>query len=303
VHGEAATELEEARRRSEELAREVRESAEKAKAAALAAAAAAPAPAPAPVAVAAALPASPAVDGDAFMPCAAFSGRRAGYVFRIGPQGLGYYIDTGPGNKTKAAPATATTAAAATKGDMSPTGESKETHAAPPLPLDYRQTAAVISVLVQVPGIVTDSVHVVFRAASVEVRFDAATEAGAGGEVATYAAKVTVRGGFLEVPQCRFDVTANNMVLVLSKREEGLWADTPAQPLIATEPLPTTLPVVGVATAKGERGAAAKATLVPPTKQASAPPTATAAGTDPHTLVDQLKRMQLFCAPVVFDLD
>jgi hypothetical protein len=161
--------------------------------------------------------------------------------------------------------------------------------------LDYRQTAAVISVLVQVPGIVTDSVHVVFRAASVEVRFDAATGAGAGGEVATYAAKVTVRGGFLEVPQCRFDVTANNMVLVLSKREEGLWADTPAQPLIATEPLTTTAPVAGVATSKGDAGAAAKATLVPPT--------ATATGTDPHTLVDQLKRMQLSCAPVVFDLD
>ena len=34
------------------------------------------------------------VGGAAFVPCASFAGPRAGYVFKRGPQGIGYYADT-----------------------------------------------------------------------------------------------------------------------------------------------------------------------------------------------------------------
>lgn len=64
----------------------------------------APAPAPAPAPVPAPAAADTGVDVDAFEASASFAGARAGYVFKNGAQGVGYYKDTYvPGSSTEPA--------------------------------------------------------------------------------------------------------------------------------------------------------------------------------------------------------
>ena len=330
LHGNNADEVEEARRRSEDLSREVRESAEKAKAMAIASGGST-----APVAVVSqskssttAPPSPPCVaDEDGiFMPCATFSGRRVGYVFKKGTKGMGYYIDTAVASdktmKTKAttqAEGTASssqtqtsTAQKTTTTVTTPTTASvavTESDASPlAFPFEYRQTPSSIAVLVQVPRIVADSAKVTFRATSVEVSFQAAAASKTNSDdgdsinnnsnlVATYGLKLVVHGGFLELPSCRYDVAAKNMVLALAKRgEEGLWIDSVDQPIVYAELLP-------IQHNKATSGNGNALSVSPKATLIKSMISNENKKTDNQNLADQLNSMKLSNAPAVFDLD
>ena len=332
LHGSNADEVEEARRRSEELAKEVRESAEKAKAMAIAAGGSlAPVVATTQSKPSSITPSSPpgvADEDGTFMPCATFSGRRVGYVFKKGVKGMGYYLDTvtvasNTTGKTKAqtvgtasssSPTQTSTVQKTATVTPTPTNASvagSESDALPlAFPFEYRQTPSSIAVLVQVPGIVADSAKVIFRATSVEVSFQAAAAAAAAASKAnsndgdsnnnsnhltTYNLKLVVHGGFLELPRCKYDVAAKNMVLALAKREEGLWIESVDQPIVSAEPL--TIQTKDKAVGNAPACVSPKATLIKSMVSNENKKI------DNQNLADQLNSMKLSSAPAVFDLD
>ena len=339
LHGSNADEVEEARRRSEDLAREVRESAEKAKAMAIASGGTAPVAAaasqPKPSTTTPPSPPCVADEDGVFMPCATFSGRRVGYVFKKGAKGVGYYLDTVVASdkavKAEAIAQTTGTASSSQSQTQTSTSTQKQTAQkaatavatpttasvtvavtksdAPPLafPFEYRQTPSSIAVLVQVPQIVADSVKVTFRATSVEVYFEATGSKSNGDDgggsnnsnniVTRYASKLVVHGGFLELPRCKYDVASKNMVLALAKREEGLWIDSVDQPIVCAEPLPIQQLDKATTGSGNAVSVSPKATLIKSMVSNENKKS------DNQNLADQLNSMKLSSAPAVFDLD
>lgn len=131
-----------------------------------------------------------AVQGD-FTASDRFRGAAAGYVFKLGQQGLGYYMD-----------------GAAMGGDAAPAQHP---------PCKFQQNEKTVSVLVQVPGIVAESVRVQYAPCESLVRF-------MDKDGTSYAARLTTPQA-TSPEKSRHDVADKNMIVVLYKAEPGPWED------------------------------------------------------------------------------
>jgi hypothetical protein len=206
------------------LHEQIKRQAEAALAQAKAEAAAAPKVAKAEVPAVVAAPTAPrataAVTGsdEDFVPAQAFAGRKAGFVFKRGDQGVGYYRDQKQRVANKSAPASAVAAPAA-----SSTVYSR-------FPYECRQTKHALAMIVQVPSIDTNSVQVTFLPYAVHVAFRAFVDGDAPGKIesqqygAVFTLSETQCAGGLDVSRCRYDAANRNMALVLTKQVAQYWS-------------------------------------------------------------------------------
>ena len=169
--------------------------------------------------------------GAAFIPAAKFEGRRAGYFFKRGEQGVGYYHDAKLSTPSQqpvqsAAPASVTAVSKATT--------TSEVLAATYdiFPFACRQTKQALAVIVQVPHIDPTSVRVTFLEYAIHVAFRAFADATAAASenklrAVQYGAVLRLPTdlcpGGLDVAQCRHDTASQNMALVLTKRLPQYW--------------------------------------------------------------------------------
>ena len=191
-------------------------------------------PAGAGAALASSLPAPTFKARGAFAASAAFQGRCPGYAFKTGVAGVGYYRDVLQPEATE----TSSEEEEEEEGEAVEAEEEEEGEAVEVAPFEVRQMEAVVTVLVQLPGIDAKRSKVTFAAGgggggggsvAMDLVVCAAGEAaGGGGETAggteRRAALVLEAGGELDVGRCRFDVADNNMVVILVKEGGGgLW--------------------------------------------------------------------------------
>lgn len=184
-----------------------------------------------------------------------FIGRRPGYVFRMGDQGLGYYLDTF--KVTAKSPSAAATAAAGSEAAPAVGKKRVDTVSKLRLPdcseeynaIPYRvqQNQNAIAFLFDVANVLADSVQVQVKEYEVTVRFQAlenvlqgiATHS-SGGDVGTvnkvfdkrqYGMIFTLKPeacneGF-KVDGMHYDIASKNMVLMVMKRcKDALWRST-----------------------------------------------------------------------------
>lgn len=170
-----------------------------------------------------------------FYPSDVFSGRRNGYIFKNGIFGVGYYKDQQQILKNGTTP------------DVSTKQEISDTKIVSSFPFETRQTLQTVAILVQVPAILRETVRVEYTNRSVNVQFsvllDVSGEAKAGTEETS-----THYGALLEITadcydgiipeQCRYDVAAQNMVIVLMKKNEVYWEELKAGELLIAKEIP-----------------------------------------------------------------
>ena len=175
-----------------------------------------------------------------FIESDSFSGRKEGYVFKRGAEGVGYYLDKFYAKAQEAA------ASPDLKGEKekvtSPVVKKdkkekavKEIETTVP-EFEYRQTAAAISLIVKVRGVTANSAKVNFQSRAVEVSFTAADDmceekkAGDSPSSRRYSFKIALREAApqaytLDPSECKFDVAQENVVLVLIKKSPGIWTE------------------------------------------------------------------------------
>lgn len=158
-----------------------------------------------------------------------FLGRRTGFVFRNGDEGVGYYLDHRAMQQDSSfcsmevSPVVAVTIASSTTDNaISPRS----------FPATAQQTRSALAVLVGVAHIVSNSVRIAFRQYSVDISFQAICPLGEesrSGKV-PYGMRLTLVSercpGGLDPQRCHHDVAAGNMALVLTKTGDGdLWLE------------------------------------------------------------------------------
>ena len=169
-----------------------------------------------------------------FMKAASFDGKKPGYVFKMGPNGLGYYFDTLGGTRTLP---TRTGAATETKeGTESPSSTSSTlpTSSAPntetenttdvvetPLMLEipphrFRQDKRVLTLLIQISGIDKSTVQVEFTPTSTTLRCFANGK--------EYGLRLVPPKGMTSLPtQSKFNVSDRNMAVIVAKEQAEKW--------------------------------------------------------------------------------
>lgn len=189
-----------------------------------------------------------------FIESSSFKGRKNGYVFKRGDEGLGYYLDKAShskkdeekktddskansstmsttaeasqqpnnlGHKTKVTSTrgsttnTSTAASAATTEEKTITFES--------FPYQAQQNKDTIALLIQVPQIVSSSVKVhVPDSYSLEVSFEIVDESTPFGMCFSLDRKLCVQG--VDAKQMKYDVASKNMIIVLGKTQrDAVW--------------------------------------------------------------------------------
>lgn len=173
-----------------------------------------------------------------FMKAASFDGKRPGYVFKMGPNGLGYYFDTLGGTRTfptrtGAAAATATDTKEGTESPSS-TSSTLPTSTAPntetenttevvetPLMLEipphrFRQDKRVLTLLIQISGIDKSTVQVEFTPTSTTLRCFANGK--------EYGLRLVPPKGMTSLPtQSKFNVSDRNMAVIITKEQAEKW--------------------------------------------------------------------------------
>lgn len=184
--------------------------------------------APSVVPVAAAAPTAIApVDGQEFIASATFAGKRAGYVFKRGDKGQGYYLAAQ--SPTRASPAKAAPAQASPVITKAETAVSVVPTAHKAFPFECRQTKQALAVIIEVSHIDKASVQIDFQAYSVSVSFRAFADATGGKGVSTVQYGCVLQLNCADCPAgldaslCRFDAADHNMALVLTKALPGYW--------------------------------------------------------------------------------
>eukprot|EP01031_Cornospumella_fuschlensis_P024674 gene24674-29815_t len=196
-------------------------------------------------------------NGEDFVASAKFQGSRPGYVFCMGDQGLGYYRDTRRARTTAAAPAPSpspspSSAPATTTPSTAYATSTASATTARVFPMfEVQQTPQAVALLVQVPRILPDSVHIHTRTStstdgsntySIDLTCVAISDAQAEGskdapdredEGWHEVVKTVFAGGWtfdteacgegLDPASVRFDVAGANMVVVANKRKAGMW--------------------------------------------------------------------------------
>ena len=170
-----------------------------------------------------------------FMKAASFDGKKPGYVFKMGPNGVGYYFDTLGGTRTLP---TRTGAATETKeGTESPsstTSSTLPTSSAPntetenttdvvetPLMLEipphrFRQDKRVLTLLIQISGIDKSTVQVEFTPTSTTLRCFANGK--------EYGLRLVPPKGMTSLPtQSKFNVSDRNMAVIVAKEQAEKW--------------------------------------------------------------------------------
>lgn len=171
------------------------------------------------------------VTGD-FIASTTFGGKKAGYVFKRGDLGVGYYIDAKYAPKAPVAAAAPAPPSSATV--VSASMPVVEEHL--PFPFECRQTKTALALIVEVPNIDKASLRVEFESHSVRVSFrafaDVPVENGAVPSTTTvgavqYGAELHLRQedcpGGLDVSLCRFDAQKQNLAVVLTKAQAQFW--------------------------------------------------------------------------------
>ena len=93
-----------------------------------------------------------------------------------------------------------------------------------PVPVEWRQNAQYVALILQVPGVIKASVDAKFQARAVEMTLRSSPLTPGGAEQAhTLSLKLA---GAVDVDGCRYDAADNNMMVVLKKAAEG--AEWPA---------------------------------------------------------------------------
>jgi len=175
---------------------------------------------------------------DRFIPSLTFAGAREGYVFKMGDEGLGYYLDTrqliGSGGAAEGIPNAALREDSAihidwpTPLDDDTTGRISPNSSFLRFDFDCRQTKQTIAVLVQVPSIDAASVHIEFATHQLRVSFRAVGHDGLlpgsqYGMILAISPLSTCAVGF-DPEQCKYDVACQNMAIVLVKSIPAYWS-------------------------------------------------------------------------------
>lgn len=238
-----------------------------------------------------------------FIPADSFAGRKAGFAFKRGDQGVGYYRDLKQ-HRPAARPETT----------VAKTGATAEEHHL--FPYECRQTKHAVAVVVQVPSIDLNSVEVSFQPFAVHVAFRAFVDGDAPGKVesrqygAVFSLPETQCAPGLDVPRCRYDVANQNMAIVLTKQVPRYWSG-------ATVAATTTESKSGeldedamslLLVAKYVRPAADNANSSVPESSSAVKPTQTKTG-DPEeaktvkALESAMQALQFSSADALFELD
>jgi len=191
------------------------------------------------------------VDGTSFSPSASFAGKRSGYVFKRGDLGVGYYLDS-RSSSSQPLPnpdlvPSATVSAISLPKDSEEAVKKMSSKTVASMPkIESRQTKKTVSLLVQVAGIDASSIKVDFSSSLVKVRFEAhpwkadeaseekqtQEEPGKQEEAAVaYAFELAPfdKGNEWNAETSRYDVANRNMVIVLVKKNEGIWQEDASQ--------------------------------------------------------------------------
>jgi len=221
----------------EEIKRQAEIALREAQAAAVAAKTAAPAvraptakaTAPAATSVATATLVPALATGD-FIPSTSFAGRKVGYVFKKGDQGVGYYVDAKNAPMPPVAPAAT---AAAMEAPVPPPAPVLAAVQYAPFPFECRQTKPALALIVEVPHIDKASLRVEFESHSVRVSFRAFADVPVeGAETSSvgavlYGSVLQLREadcpGGLDASLCRFDAQKQNLAIVLTKALPQFW--------------------------------------------------------------------------------
>lgn len=176
--------------------------------------------------------------GQEFLASATFKGMKAGYVFKKGDRGQGYYLDSKSAPHSAApAPTTQPTPAVFPKAETTPAAASAVpittttvTAVYQEIPFECRQTKQALAVIVEVPHIDKSSVAVHFQTYSVSVNFRAFVDVSNGTtniDTVQYGSVLRLSptdcAGGLDVAMCRFDVADHNMAVVLTKALPAYW--------------------------------------------------------------------------------
>ena len=159
--------------------------------------------------------ASYSVTQEPFIKQPKFAGHKKGYVFKNGEHGVGYYLDkryTAPQKPvTAACDSSASTAASIVA--------NKDVDV---IPFDFRQTKQAVSMIINVPNILADTVKFHCSENIVNIKFEAID----GKERQLYAGGWSVATP-LDSSKCTFDVAAKNMAVVLMKRADEYVTKSP----------------------------------------------------------------------------
>lgn len=141
-----------------------------------------------------------------FIASVTFKGSNPGYVYRIGDEGLGYYVDWR--QKPISAPIYLNA-----------------------FPYEYRQTKVAIALLVNVSNIIAPSVCISYTESSVDIIFRAMKSSNSDMDSVkgyeTYGLGFDISGK-INVELCKHDVVTKNMVVILTKSADQalVWEDS-----------------------------------------------------------------------------
>ncbi len=159
-------------------------------------------------------------------------------VFMRGERGVGYYLDPSLAATGEKEQSTGYAGAAAPSSDAAEKALKQPDSAVQSFQFELLQTRPAIALLVQVPGVLKDSVAVTYRDYSLDLCFRAATAtAGSDDELSQQQKPLQVYGLTIHFPEslsgrgldtarCTWDVAARNMVVALEKRVPGMWLET-----------------------------------------------------------------------------
>lgn len=172
-----------------------------------------------------------------FIASSKFAGRKLGYVFKKGDEGLGYYLDrfSITSKSTISTPTEPVTKAEEKKATSTPVKEVvkvKKVYEIPPI--EIKQTKAAISILFQVPAIIKGSVKVSSpNSHQVRVTFAAFTDQPTQKEYGiVFLLSETESGDGIDSSSITYDVAGKNMVVVLLKKTESIYGIAASQEII-----------------------------------------------------------------------
>lgn len=166
-----------------------------------------------------------------FIPAAVFIGRKPGYAFKRGDQGLGYYIDRYQ-NSSSSLPESLSqskpvdTPVASPKSPLS----SLDHHLPNPelehrsFVYEFRQTKEAVAVIIQVPGIIESTVDLKFGKRSFDIYFKAVAADTSTRRVVEYSQGFDLYDE-IESDKCKYDVATQNLVILLHKSKAEYWID------------------------------------------------------------------------------
>ncbi|GMH98290.1 hypothetical protein TrVE_jg6141 [Triparma verrucosa] len=157
------------------------------------------------------------VSGD-FTASDKFDGPRSGYVFKKDSKGVGYYVDSKTSSKKtkKSSPKSSPKKTEAATPPTTPAASSTTKPTPNPKNPDYeyRQNPTTVTLLINVPKIVFDTVDCTFTSTSISMKFSTSDSIDHVFDLPLYK-EVAVEG-------CSYDVSSKNMIVVLKKKEVGV---------------------------------------------------------------------------------